>query len=39
MLRNKQRVWENAEAQALIFNAHLEELREQGYDFDQPVDP
>lgn len=38
MLCNKQRVWEKAEEQAGLFRAHLDELREQGYDFDQQVD-
>lgn len=34
VLSNKQRVWDNAEAQAALFRAHLEELREQGFDFE-----
>ena len=34
VLENKQRVWEHAEEQAALFRAHLEELREQGFDFD-----
>ncbi|EFN51854.1 hypothetical protein CHLNCDRAFT_139746 [Chlorella variabilis] len=38
VLCNKQRVWEKAEEQAGLFRAHLDELREQGYDFDQQVD-
>lgn len=34
MLTNKQRVWDNAEAQAALFQAHIEELREEGFDFE-----
>ena len=34
VLNNKQRVWDNAEEQAAVFRAHLEELREQGFDFE-----
>lgn len=34
VVNNKQRVWDNAEEQAQLFRAHLEELRAEGFDFD-----
>ena len=34
VVNNKQRVWDNAEEQAELFRAHLEELRAEGFDFD-----
>lgn len=34
ILSNKQRVWDNAAEQAVLFRTHLDELREQGFDFD-----
>lgn len=35
ILTNKQRVWDNAGEQAALFRAHLEQLREEGFDFEK----
>jgi hypothetical protein len=37
VLQNKQRVWDNAESQAALFRAYINELREEGFDFDAEI--